>query len=341
MFPVSPAWILLLRDLGVHPANVLRRAGLAEDLLVREHASLRADEFCRMLWALDAEVEDPQLAIRIGQALSFEMFDPPVFAAMCSEDLNSALVRLSRYKRLCAPIAFDVVVTAESTRLTFEWVGLPSDPPPLLYAFELAYCVRLARLGTRAHVVPRAVTCPFSLEPAAAYREYFGVAVERADEATLVFEAADARARFLTAKAGMWSFFEPELRRRLAEVDASASTAERVRAALLELLPSGRTAVQAVAHKLGISPRTLQRRLQEESTTFQQVLDGTREELARHYLTTSGLAGQEISFLLGFEDPNSFVRAFHEWTGVTPEQLREQQRKHDGGAIGWRPGATR
>jgi AraC-like DNA-binding protein len=249
-----------------------------------------------------------------------------VFAAMCSENLNSAFERLSRYKRLCAPISLEVVVLDDETRLTFAWVGQPAEPPPLLFAFELAYCVRLARLGTRNHVVPRAVTCPFALEPAAAYREYFGVAVEHALDVTLVFDAADARAPFLTAKAGMWSFFESELRRQLAEVDASATTAERVHASLLELLPSGRTSVQAVAKKLGISARTLQRRLQEERTTFQEVLDGTREELARHYLKRTALTGSEISFLLGFEDPNSFVRAFHEWTGITPEQLRDQLR---------------
>jgi AraC-like DNA-binding protein len=143
---------------------------------------------------------------------------------------------------------------------------------------------------------------------------------------TIEFHAADAKAPFLTARGGMWSFFEPELRRRLGELDAGASVAERVRSALLELLPSGRAAVPAVASRLGISARTLQRRLQDDGTSFQRVLDTTREELARHYLGSTAMPGAEISFLLGFEDPNSFFRAFHDWTGVTPEQLRAQLR---------------
>ena len=77
-----------------------------------------------------------------------------------------------------------------------------------------------------------------------------------------------------------------------------------------------------VARKLAISKRTLQRRLREDGATFQEVLADVREALARHYLQRTTLSGAEISYLLGFEDPNSFSRAFHAWTGKTPEQLR-------------------
>ncbi|HUQ05645.1 MAG TPA: AraC family transcriptional regulator ligand-binding domain-containing protein [Kofleriaceae bacterium] len=328
-YPVSPAWLLIMRDIGIHPGDVLRRAGIAVDLLAREHATIRGEEFCRLLWALDAEVADRTLPIKVAQALSFEMFDPPVFAAMCSPDLNTALQRLSHYKRLCAPVALDVTVEADVTRVRPRWNDPPSEPPPLLFAMELAYCVKLARLGTREPIVARRVTASIALEPAAAYEAYFGCPVERGGHMTVEFAAADARAPFLTARAGMWSFFEPELRRRLAEVEAAATTKARTRAALFELLPSARASVHAVAGLLGISARTLQRRLMEEDTSFQAVLDGTREELARHYLGTTAMAGAEISFLLGFEDPNSFVRAFHDWTGKTPEQVRTQLRRQE------------
>jgi AraC-like DNA-binding protein len=226
-----------------------------------------------------------------------------------------------------------VDVGAGATRLAIEWIAPPSEPPALLYALELTYFVRLARLGTRTQVLPREVTCPYPLEPAGAYAAYFGAPVRRAPEAALVFDAADAAAPFLTANAGMWMFFEPELRRRLAELDEAAPMVERTRSALLELLPSGRASVQAVARKLGTSVRTLQRRLQDEGTAFQRVLDDTRGDLARHYLGATGMTSAEISFLLGFEDPNSFVRAFRDWTGVPPEQFRARLRA-DRGALG-------
>jgi AraC-like DNA-binding protein len=340
LYPLSPAWPLLLRDLGIEPAHVLRRAGAPADLLAREQPTVTGAEFCRLLWAVEAEAADPALAIRVGQALSFEMFDAPVFAAMCSESWNVALARLAQHKRLCAPIALRVEVGARVTRLEVAWRE-PDEPPPLLFPLELAYCLRLARLGTRRPVRARAVTCPRPLEPAHVYAAYFGVAVEVGPPA-LEVAAEDAAAPFLTANAAMWRCFEPELRRRLAELDASATTAERTRAALLELLPSGAASVASVAARLGVSARTLQRRLQEEGTSFQRALDQTREGLARHYLRSTGLAGPEISFLLGFEDPNSFVRAFHDWTGTTPEQLRAQLRAQAHAGGGPAPGgATR
>ncbi|RMF44769.1 MAG: AraC family transcriptional regulator, partial [Deltaproteobacteria bacterium] len=108
------------------------------------------------------------------------------------------------------------------------------------------------------------------------------------------------------------------------ELDAEASFASKVRSALLELLPSGQRSAEAVAKRLAVSKRTLQRRLADEATTFQIELNQVREQLARHYLANTDLPGAQISFLLGFEDPNSFVRAFHAWTGQTPERLRAQ-----------------
>ena len=89
---------------------------------------------------------------------------------------------------------------------------------------------------------------------------------------------------------------------------------DRVRNALLELLPSGRGSIEDVARQLAMSRRTLQRRLQGEGTSFQIVLNGLREELANHYLQNSTMSGAEISYLLGFSDPNSFFRAFHAWS---------------------------
>ena len=87
-------------------------------------------------------------------------------------------------------------------------------------------------------------------------------------------------------------------------------------------MPSGESSIAEVARKLGVSKRTLQRHLETEGTNFQEVLAATREDLARYYLTKTRLSGAEISYLLGFGDPNSFFRAFHAWTGQTTEQFR-------------------
>ena len=151
---------------------------------------------------------------------------------------------------------------------------------------------------------------------------YFGVPLSLGSEYRLVFDHDDAQRAFLTTDASMWSFFEPVLQRRLAQLDAQTSMSEQINAALLELLPSGRSQIGDVAQALGASTRTLQRRLRGEGTTFQKVLDQTRAQLARHYLTRTQLTTAEVAFLVGFDDPNSFYPAFRSWTGMTPQAAR-------------------
>jgi AraC-like DNA-binding protein len=321
-FPVSPGWRILLGDLGLVPANVLRRAGLPEDIFSRAKAALSTDEYFRLWQGIEAEAGDPALPLRVGEALSVEVFDPPIFAALCSPNLNVALERIATYKRLVCPMALHVDVGPKATNLELEWLDASAKPPASLVGVEIVFFVQLARIATRSRVCPLKVKSPQPLEPAGEYAEYFGAAVQRGPRPFIAFKSVDAVLPFLTANEEMWKSFEPHLRQRLFNLDGSATTAERVHAVLLELLPGGAASIDAVAQRLGTSSRTLQRRLNQESVSFQVVLSQTREDLAKHYLKTSDMTGAEISFLLGFEDPNSFFRAFHSWTGETLEQVR-------------------
>jgi AraC-like DNA-binding protein len=216
------------------------------------------------------------------------------------------------------------LAVAESlTETVLEFIWPPDvEPPHSLAMTELVSWVALVRLTTRAPIRPIRVTTTDLPEDAEVYQEYFGVRVEKGAGHTVAFSAQDAARPFLTANDQMWEFFEPELRRRLSELEAGAAVAERVRASLLELLPAGNGSMEGVASDLAMSTRTLQRRLKGENTTFQAILDATRESLARHYLAQSELSAGEISFLLGYEDPRSFYRAFRTWTGKTPQLVR-------------------
>ena len=189
-------------------------------------------------------------------------------------------------------------------------------------AAEQVFFVQLARIATRTRVIPFKVRAPLPQEPGDEYTEYFGVAVRRGSGPAITFTAEDARRPFLTANEKMWDSFEPDLQRRLAELEEEATTSDRVHAALLELLPSGEASMATVSKRLGTSSRTLQRRLKQEGQTFQRSLNATRAELAMHYLRSTSYSGAEISFLLGFDEPNSCFRAFRAWTGTTPEQTR-------------------
>lgn len=84
LFSVNPGWRILLTDLGIRPANVLRLADLPDDLLSRENASMTTDEYFRFWHGIEMEADNPLMPLKIGQAISVEAFDPPIFAALCS-----------------------------------------------------------------------------------------------------------------------------------------------------------------------------------------------------------------------------------------------------------------
>ena len=314
----------VLQDLGIEAANVLRRAELPEDLLTREDGRLNADQYFRFWESLGEESGDPLLPIRIAEVASAEAFVPPIFAALCSPNFEVATERLARFKKLIAPMSLATESTDTEFTVSVRWLDNPRTPPQQLAAKELAFLLRLVRLATRTRVNAVRVTSPSPPQPAEAFTEFFGAPIEAGPECALTISREDALRPFLTSDPEIWSSFEPSLRQRLAELDASATTSERVRAALLECLPSGRTTMPIVATRLTMSQRTLQRRLQEESTSFQEILSQTRADLARHYLAKTEIPNAQIAFLLGFRDTNSFYRAFREWTGTTPETMRTE-----------------
>jgi AraC-like DNA-binding protein len=99
-------------------------------------------------------------------------------------------------------------------------------------------------------------------------------------------------------------------------------------------MPAGRTGAEDVAQALGVSRSTMQRRLREEGTSYQAVLDATRRDMATRYLTKTNLRADEIANVLAYRDANSFSRSFRRWTGLSPLAFREQV---SGGAEGSGP----
>ena len=154
-------------------------------------------------------------------------------------------------------------------------------------------------------------------------RRFFTVKAEQADENSITFRNEDMLLPFISYDEAMWDYFEPELSKRLAELDVDDSMSARVRSALTELLPGGACGIEDVAEKLGLTKRTLQRKLSEENTTFQKQLNSTREMLAVHYIRNTDMSTNDIAFLLGYQEINSFLRAFAIWTGKPISEFRK------------------
>jgi AraC-like DNA-binding protein len=325
-YALDTTWRALLHDLGVAPSDVLRRAGLPDDLLAQPSVRLQPAAFYRFWDALEAAVGDPCFSIRVCRALRAESFSPPLFAALCSPDFETAVRRIARYKALVAPMRLEVDRAPGAVSLGLVWLDAPLVPPPSLVLAELLFFVSLARTGTRSHVRPLEVETTVLPSPVAPFEDFLGARLARGTRHRLRFTEADATRPFLTSNAPLWATFEPALRARLADLDAAVTTAQRVRAVLLEGLPAGLADLDGVARRLATTPRTLQRRLAADGTTWQGVLRETREALAWHYLGKTALPVAEVAFLLGYDEPNSFWRAFRAWTGTTPEAAREAKR---------------
>jgi AraC-like DNA-binding protein len=320
-FTLDPSIRALLHDLGIPAGAVLRRAQLPGGLFGAGPVALTPDEYFRFWDALDVEAHDPDLAVKIGQAISVEMFSPPIFAALCSPNLGIAAQRIAVYKPLVGPLAIDVAKRTTGLTVTYRWPG-NLVPPALLSTIELAFWVALARIGTRHDIRAARVTSAQVPTNLGSVTDYFGVRIRRGPNESITFATEDAARPFLTEHDAMWRVFAPELRRRLADLQATATAVERVRAALHETLPAGDGTMTGVASQLATSPRTLPRQLQVEGTTFQAVLADTRQQLARHYLAQRTMSTAEIAYLLAYDDANAYDRAVRAWTGSTPDRIR-------------------
>jgi len=323
-FSVQPGWKLLLCDMGLNPNHVLRLADLPADLFSRQNSSVTAEQYFRLWHTIEDLSGDASLPLLVGQAISVEAFDPPIFASLCSPNLNIAMQRLAIFKKLIGPMTLTVNEGVASTSITVECYGGEGSIPKSLAMTELVFLTQLVRIATRHQVVPLGVYVPGLPENLTEYADYFGVTPRKGQAIRVDFSPMDGARPFLTANEAMWACFEPGLRKRLATLEASARMSDRVRSVLLEGLPAGQYSIEIVAKHLAVSKRTLQRQLGEESTSFTDILNTTRQQLAQHYLSTPSVSQGEIAFLLGFQEVNSFIRAFKDWTGVTPGAYRHE-----------------
>ena len=327
-YTIDMGWGLMLGNLGIKPADLLRQARLPLDLFQRKSAQVTSAEYFRLYWsAIETVSGDPLVPIRLVGEMTAETFSPALFACLCSETLDAALMRLSHFKPLVGPMRLQI--TKSPIETVIEIAGLPAEEQPsaLMLAGELAFFTQLARLGLRDQITPAWVEGPAIFSDPAAYAKWFGCRPRQGESARIAFRRLDAERPFLTAHPAMWAAFEPSLRLRLSDATTITTTSARVRGWLSETIASGRTSIDDAARGLSISTRTLQRRLTEEGTSFQTLLSETRLKLSRHYLTKTHLSTAEIAFLLGYSEQNSFYRSFRDWTGLTPEEARHTKRR--------------
>lgn len=279
------------------------------------------------LWDRAAELSgDPLFGLRAAAAIRPGAFDVLDYAVRTAPDLRSALQRLARYNRLVHDLAtFEVIPDGAAVRIVHRFDGTGERPCRQAAEFTLASLVVVA---SQISAQPVQVLAVEFAHPAAgdaeAFRAVFGVVPRFEAAVSCLTLAADLLDRPVPAADPALSRIVTAHAEQLlcAHVPVHEGVAAQVRRQLAEGMASGPMTLKQIAHRLHLSERSLQRRLDDEGTRFTELVDEVRRELALRYVADERLALGEVAYLLGFAEPSPFHRAFKRWTGTTPAAAR-------------------
>lgn len=321
-FIIDGCYGKLLAANGINPQEILRIAKLPVDTFAHQQLKLTEQEYFAMINAIDSVTEDPLFPTKLVATDNIETFSPPIFAAYCSKNGYQFLKRLAHYKKLIGPVTYNSTQKPDTLTITLTSLSATEPLPNFFVKGEFAFMIQLMSAATGQKIKPIQITATFN-DDQPAIIDYYGVPFELGTTNSITFKMADLLVSFTTENTSILEYLEPELKKKLADLDIDDSYGKRVRSSLVELLPRGEAAIEDVAKSLGISKRTLQRKLKAENTNFQQQLNATREMLAKNYLLNTTMTIDDIAFLLAYQETNSFLRAFNTWTGMSAQQYHE------------------
>ncbi|WP_150271237.1 AraC family transcriptional regulator [Paenibacillus tepidiphilus] len=313
-----------LRQLGIAPHDVARKAGLPLTI-ISEPAVTTAQYYA--IWEAYSSLAGDMAhgIIKLVTIYETTQFPPPVMATYHARDYRDALHRMVRYKQLCPPESLRMQEDGEECAIELEWLVNGQSCPPLLVGITLAFLLELGRRGTGQHLTASTIEFAQPMGDVQALEAYFGCRVlTDAGRNRLTLHRKDLDRPFLTYNEELLEILTPALDRTLHEHQGNRSLPERVKWIMKRSFSGGRPDIQMVAKELGMSDRTLQRRLTGENTSFVHLLTEARHEQARMYLADLSLDIKEVAFLIGYEDQNSFYRAFRIWEGDTPAHWRSE-----------------
>lgn len=313
-----------LLSYGCDPAPVLEEVGIDTGTLSDSNGRYPVAQL-QQLWKRAVEVSgDPCFGLTTA-----ELFQPAAisglgFAWLASDTLRDAFGRLVRYSRF---LNTAVTVWLEETdgRVDLVLTGPEKWPDlaPAAIDMGMATFLRMCKMTAGENITPLQIHLqrprPSNTER---FERFFGAPIEYgAATNRLCFEQALVDAPLATPNPELARINDQTVIDYLARFDR-ASIAMQVRAQIIERLPAGAPHQETIAESLHVSLRSLQRRLKDEETSFKELLEETRRELALHYIRESHRPIGEITYLLGFSEHSNFTRAFKRWTGRSPAKFR-------------------
>ncbi|MGO4106887.1 helix-turn-helix domain-containing protein [Paenibacillus sp. YAF4_2] len=321
---IPPGFWAGLNQLEIAPQDIARQAQLPLTMITEAH-EVTVDQYFRIWQAYSDLIGDTAIGmIKLAAAFETSQYPPTVLATYHARNYRDALNRMARYKQMCPPESLRITDEGHYCTIDLEWVCSEQSVPPVLIGTTLAFLLELGRRGTGQPLTARSVEFSQSMGDVKALEAYFGCPVRiNASSNRITLYQKDLDCSFISYNKELLEILTPVLDQSLDD-QRSRSLADKVKWIMKRSLSGGRFDVQAVASELRMSDRTLQRRLTEEGTSYKQLLTQARHEQARKYLADSSLEIKEVAFLIGYEDQNSFYRAFRLWEGDTPSNWRSK-----------------
>lgn len=312
---------------GVDPVRLAAEVGF-DPAVVRDPDARIPLELEERLWDEAARRSGVDaFGLQAAQDLRPGAFDVLDYVVRTAPTIRAALERLARYNRLVHDVArFSLVDRGDVLRLEHRFSRPSLRPCRQASEFTIASIVTLGTALTGMPVRPLAVEFIHEApESTAPHRMLFGLEPRFSAAVNAIELDRKTLERGIPgADPALSAVIERHAEGLLAQRPELETASQRVRQVLAGMLRDGEATLAAAAKRLGMSARSLQRRLAEEGLGFDAVLDDLRRELSLRYLADPKIAIAEVAYLTGFSEPSAFHRAFKRWTGTTPGDARRQ-----------------
>lgn len=312
--------------LGLNTTRILEAAGLNAARLQDPDARIPLEQV-QILWRSAYEISgDPDLSLHAVEVLSFGAYRVVDLLASTAPTIGTALAKVSDYFPLINSVVRLPYVVGDA-EVSYA-VDAPSRPSVLTRAYA-EYVVAAIFLRTRVATKHRfpLKRVAFAHPRPASTREHeriFECPVSFGETATRMVIARDVWDTPCEAAAMLFSVLDAHARLLLEQLPHPDDLIDRVQRVVDGELRGGSPELSAVARRLAVSPRTLQRQLKQHGIRFEELLDAMRFRAARAYLAQGDIAASEVAYLLGFAGQSAFNRAFKRWSGQTPTEFRRR-----------------
>ncbi|MDF7682688.1 helix-turn-helix transcriptional regulator [Lactobacillus sp. ESL0679] len=307
-----------LKNLG-YPFDSI--SGLLDSSVIDRYLNSKWEKSSHAFAILDKEASDQQL-LACSDVSKFYPFIPPFFAALSSSNGLQAIKRLAAYEKLVGPIVMGIFEEGKNLRIHISYLDDYRKYSRFSLLVDQISVISLLRTGTNSQIIPVSIGSRFKYGPV--ITEYLGISPQKSRDNYLVFKLSDLKRSFSTENDVVWSFMEPGLKKYLKKLNADPPFVAVVQNTLFKLIAGGNFQLKDVAEAIKISPRTLQRWLKREGTSFKEQVTIVQKILALNLLQDLTLTTTEVSFLVGFSNVTSFYKAFKRWTGKTVLTYRHQ-----------------